>query len=109
MAPSSIAAGPLEGMEDLRRQAPQPAVARNPRRSGPPVGGQPEGLLAALRIRPAQSSHANQLLDRPWSRTARRSSPPPPGALANRRMRTRMSGGVGGAGLTSAPTRFPGG
>ncbi len=33
--------------------------------------------------------------------------PPFPGCDANRRMRTRTSGGVGGAGLSPAPTRFP--
>jgi RNA-directed DNA polymerase len=32
--------------------------------------------------------------------------PPFPGRDANRRMRTRMSGGVGGAGVSPAPTRF---
>ena len=38
-----------------------------------------------------------------WSRSA--TGPSPPGALANRRMRTRTSGGVGGGGVTPPPTR----
>ena len=79
-----IAAGPLEGMEDLWRQTPQPAVARYPRRSGPPVAG--PRVTAALRLPPAQSSHANQLLDRSWSGADRCRSPSSSGALANRRM-----------------------
>src|ERR1035437_8449257 len=106
MAPSSIAAGPLERVEALRRKAPQPPCPRYSRRAGSPMGGQPEGLLAARRLRSAQSGHADQLLDRSWSGADRRSCPSSSGELANRRMRTRMSGGVGGAELTSAPTRL---
>ena len=103
MAPPSIAAGPLEGVEALRRKASQPPIPRYPRLAGSPVGGQPEGLLAALGLRSASASHADQLLDRSWSGADRRSCPSSSGALANRRMRTRTSGGVGGAGLTPAP------
>jgi len=86
-------------VEAVRRKARQPAFARCPRRAGPPVGGQPQGLLAARRFPSAQSGHADQLLDRSRSGTDRRSCPSPSVALANRRMRTRTSGGVGGAGL----------
>jgi hypothetical protein len=36
-----------------------------------------------------------------------RSRPASSGTMANRRMRTRTSGGVGGGGVTPPPTRFP--
>ena len=41
----------------------------------------------------------------PWPAGIPRSLPPLPGCRANRRMRTRTSGGVGGAGVSPAPTR----
>jgi group II intron reverse transcriptase/maturase len=95
-----------EGMEAVRRAAPQPPCARYPRRQGPPVGGQPEGLLAHGGLPSPLSGPAEPVLGRPRPRTARVPRPSPPGALANRRMRTRTSGGVGGVGVTPTPTRF---
>jgi len=74
VAPPQIAAGPLKEWKTCG------AKRRNLRRSVSPTiwpaSGRPaEGLLAALRLRPAQSSHANQLLDRSWSGADRCRSP----------------------------------
>ena len=48
---------------------------------------------------------AQRLLGQAGPQRVRRSIPPFPGCNANRRMRTRTSGGVGGAGVSPAPTR----
>ena len=58
VAPPTVATGPLEGVEAVRRAAPQPARPRDPRLAGPPVGGQPEGLLAARGLRSAPAGDA---------------------------------------------------
>jgi hypothetical protein len=57
-------------------------------------------LLGAL-LRPAQ-----RLLGQPRPARVRRTVPTLPGRNANRRMRTRKSGGVEGAGVSPAPTQF---
>ena len=51
-------------------------------------------------------SLTERLLARAGAAGIQRSLPPSPGCDANRRMRTRTSGGVGGAGVSPAPTRF---
>ena len=48
---------------------------------------------------------AQRLLGQTGPQGIRGSLPPLPGCQANRRMRTRTSGGVGGAGVSPAPTR----
>ena len=94
-----------EGMEAVCRAAPQPASPRHPRLAGPPMGSQPQGILAALGVRPAPACPAQPLLGRSRPGVHQRTRSSPPGALANRRMRTRTSGGVGGGGVTPPPTR----
>jgi Galactokinase galactose-binding signature/GHMP kinases N terminal domain len=106
MAPQATAAGALEGVEALPDTVAQPARARHPRASGPRVGLLAEGLLAHRRLPAAPARAAQRLLGRPPPARLQRSLPPSPGRDANRRMRTRTSGGVGGAGVSPAPTRL---
>src|SRR5450759_648157 len=105
VASAQAAPGPLEGVEAVRRAAPQPASPRHPRLAGPPMGGQPEGILAACRLPSAPACPAEPLLGRSRPGGDQRSNSSPPGALANRRMRTRTSGDVGGGGVTPPPNR----
>jgi RNA-directed DNA polymerase len=95
-----------EGVEAVRRAAPQPPGARHPVPRSRPLGVESEGLLAHGGFPSAPARPPEWVLDRPWPGAARSPCPPPPGALANRRMRTRTSGGVGGVGVTPTPTRF---
>jgi hypothetical protein len=67
---------------------------------------QPE-ILAGCRLPDPPGIPAQLLLEPPWPE-----DPEPdlaasqPSGLTNRRMRTRMSGGVRGGGATPPPTRF---
>jgi hypothetical protein len=61
------------------------------------------GVLAHRGLRCPQPRPAERLLERSAPRRLQRSIPPFPGCAATRRMRTRMSGGVGGAGVSPAP------
>ena len=108
VAEASSPAGPLEGMEALPYAAAKPSGAGHPRPQSSPVGEQPEGLLAHVGFACFAVGHADRVLDQAWPGADRRTCPSSSGALANRRMRTRTSGGVGGAGLTPAPTRIQG-
>jgi hypothetical protein len=76
-----------------------------PKTRGPRMGLLQEGLLAHLQLPDPLPRPAQRLLGRPRPEGVRRPSPPIPGCDANRRMRTRTSGGVGGAGVSPAPTR----
>jgi hypothetical protein len=70
------------------------------------MGLHPQGGVAASGFRPAAACNAERLLvlDRPaW---IQRVISVCVVCLANRLVRTRMLGGVGGAGETPAPTRF---
>ena len=71
----------------------------------PPMGVLAQGLLAHRRLPSPRHRAAQRLLDRPRPAGVPRTLPPLPGCQANRRMRTRTSGGVGGAGVSPAPTR----
>src|SRR5437773_6947934 len=108
MAAPPPAAGPLEGMEDRRRQAAQPANTRHLRKRGPEMGRCQQEILASCRLPDPPGIPAQHLLGPP-----RPEDPEPdlaaarPNGLTNRRMRTRMSGGVRGGGATPPPTRFP--
>src|SRR5205807_9114697 len=101
------AADPLEGMEDRRRQAAQPANTRYLRRRGPEMGRCQQEILADRGLPDPLGIPAQLLLGPPWPE-----DPEPdlaasqPSGLTNRRMRTRMSGGVRGGGATPPPTRF---
>lgn len=64
------------------------------------------GYRAYRRLRPAPTRPAKRLLAQPRPTGIHRPLPPFPGRDANRRMRPRTSGGVGGAGVSPAPTRF---
>ncbi len=59
----------------------------------------------ASRILQSSPAPPQRPLDRPGPGRVRRPLPTFPGCQANRRMRTRTSGGVGGAGVSPAPTR----
>ena len=91
-----------------------PTRARNLRSLGVPAGKAHEWANTSKgpwRIAGSWilTTHPDQgLLARPRPARIHRSLPPFPGRNANRRMRTRMSGGVGGAGVSPAPTRFRG-
>jgi RNA-directed DNA polymerase len=89
-----------------------PTRARNLRSLGVPAGkahelGQhQQGTLADRRFLDPLHDPDQGLLDQPRPPGIPRSLPPFPGCNANRRMRTRMSGGVRGAGVSPAPTRL---
>ena len=107
MAAPPPAAGSLEGMEDHRRQAAQPANTWHLRKRGPQMGRCQQEILAGCRLPDPPGIPAQLLLEPP-----RPEDPEPdlaasqPNGLTNRRMRTRMSGGVRGGGATPPPTRF---
>src|SRR5450755_907426 len=69
------------------------------------VGVLAQGLLAHLELSNPPPRAADRLLDPPGPGGVPRTLPPFPGCQANRRMRTRTPGGVGGAGVSPAPTR----
>ena len=105
MAQTTTAADPVEGMEAPPHAAAQPTSARYQRAARPTVGVLAQGILAdrgflGPLLRPAQ-----RLLDQPRPAHLHRLLPPLPGRNANRRMRTRTSGGVGGAGVS--PGAYP--
>ena len=87
-----------KGMAAHQNTMEPPASAGNARQGGPRVGHDQQGLLARSTHLP-QARPTRRLLDRAGPEGIRRPLPPSPGHDANRRMRTRMSGGVGGAGL----------
>src|SRR6516225_4138 len=105
MAQTADATDPLEGMEALLDTAAQPARTGNARASSPRVGRLTEGSLASRRLLRPSARAAHRLLDRPRPAGFHHSVSPFQGRNANRRMRTRTSGGVGGAGVSPAPTR----
>src|SRR5450755_2838952 len=105
MAQTTTAAGPLEGMEAPQNQAAQPDRVGNPRPRCDRVVLLAQGLLARVRLPNPHPRPAQRLLGQAGPQRVRRSIPPFPGCDANRRMRTRTSGGVGGAGVSPAPTR----
>src|SRR5262245_3377959 len=101
MAAPPPAAGPLEGMEDHRCQAAQPANTRHLRKRGPQMGRRHQEILESRRLPdppgvPAQLPLEPPRPDNPQPHLAAS----PPSGLTNRRMRTRMSGGVRGGGAT---------
>src|SRR5438045_2594508 len=106
MAQTQVTAGSLEAMEALPHPAAQPACAGHARASGPRVGRFAEGTLADRRFLCPFPRPTEYLLDEPGPYRIHPFPPPFPGCNANRRMRTRMSGGVGGAGVSPAPTRL---
>ena len=92
----------------VRSQARNLVALGIPAGQGPRVGRLGQGILAHRGLRILNTRPAQRLLDQPRPAGFTRSLPPFPGREANRRMRTRMSGGVGGAGVSPAPTRFSG-
>ena len=78
------------------------ARLRNLRAAGIPPERPPrmvllaQGLLAHLQLSRPRPRAAQRLLGRPWPGRVLQTLPPLPGCQANRRMRTRTSGGVGG-------------
>src|SRR5436190_10191266 len=106
MAQTTIAAGSLEGMEERAQQAAQLESGRHPRAGRPRMGLLAQGLLAHLELSRPRPRPTQRLLGRHWPERVRRTVPPHPGCDANRRMRTRTSGGVGGARVSLAPTRL---
>jgi hypothetical protein len=64
-----------------------------------------QGVLARLRLADPHPRPAERVLGKTGPEGVHRPLPPFPGSDANRRMRTRTSGGVGGAGVNPAPTR----
>ncbi len=63
----------------------------------------PPGLLADREVVGSHPQPHERLLARAGTAWLHRSLPPSPGCDANRRMRTRTSGGVGGAGSDPGP------
>ena len=86
-----------------------PSDASSPRshpdRQRPQMGVLPQGVLAHLELPSPSLCSTERLLDQPRPEMVPRTLPPPPGCQANRRMRTRTSGGVRGTGVSPAPTR----
>src|SRR6266487_5368136 len=104
MAAPPPAADPLEGMEDHRRQAAQPADTRYRRAQRPQVGRKQQGILAGCGLPDPLRGPAQRLLGTP--RPENPDTDPAgtqPNGLTNRRMRARMSGGVRGGGVTPGP------
>ena len=88
----------------LRAPQAKPASAGRPRAIRPRVGGLGEGLLAHCGLLGAHPRPAQRLLARVGPRRIHRSLSPSSGCRASRPVRTRMPGGVGGAGVSPAPT-----
>src|ERR1700681_1895782 len=108
MAPEATASGSLEAMETRPHQAAQAHRAGHPCRRRAQVGVLAKGLLAHLELSNPPPRAADRLLDRPRPGRVPRPLPPLPGCQANRPVRTRTPGGVGGAGVSPAPTRSHG-
>ncbi len=104
LAQGQDATGTLEGMAAHQNTMEPPASAGDARQGGPRVGHDQQGFLACSTHLP-QTRPTRRLLGRARPDGIHRPLPPFPGELANRRMRTRTSGGVGGAGASPAPTR----
>src|SRR6478672_11644500 len=107
MAQTPPAASQMEGMEAPPHAEAQPASARYLRNERPPMGEFAQGVLAHRRLQTPRRRDAQRLLDHTRPAGILRPLPPLPGCQANRRMRTRTSGGVGGARVSLAPTRSP--
>jgi hypothetical protein len=105
MAPTQAQAGSLEGMETRQRKAAQPDHARHLGAGGDRMVALGQGLLARLGLPDPHPRPTERLLGRTGPEGVQRPLPAFPGCIANRRMRTRTSGGVGGAGVSPAPTR----
>ena len=107
MAPPETPAGTLEGVEATPRPLARNLVrSRHPRLAGPQVGLLRPGSLARRGLGHPCPALPDRILAEPRSGWIPRSLPSASGCSANRRMRTRMSGGVGGAGVSPAPTRL---
>jgi hypothetical protein len=65
-----------------------------------------QGYWRISRVSAAPARPTERLLDQSRPERIHRPISPRQGCQANRRMRTRTSGGVGGAGVSPAPTRF---
>ena len=101
VAQTPTTAGPLEGMEAPPHTATQPASAGYPRGERPQMGVLAQGILAHRRLlsplpspcpTPTGPTTACKGFADPYRRFRE--------CRANRRMRTRTSGGVGGAGVS---------
>ena len=107
MAAPPPAADPLEGMEDHRRQAAQPGNTRHLRKRGPEMGRYQQEILEGRRLPDPPGIPAQLILGPPRPEDAEPDLAAfQPNGLTNRRMRTRMSGGVRGGGATPPSTRF---
>ena len=94
-----------EKMEAAQDQRAQTDCVENPRARSDGVVLLAQGLLARLRLPDSYPRPAQRLLGQTGPQGIHQSLPPHPGCQANRRMRTRTSGGVRGAGVSPAPTR----
>src|SRR5512144_3226193 len=92
-------------MEASPNTATQPASAGYQRAERPTMGVLAQGVLADRGLLGPLLCPAQRLLDQARPARVPRTLPPLPGCDANRRMRTRTSGGVGGAGVSPAPTQ----
>ena len=105
MAQTPTTASAMEGMETRAHPTAQTTRPRYLRDERPTMGDFAQGVLAHRGIQSPLHRLAQRLLDQTGPAGIPRPLPPFPGRDANRQMRTRMSGGVGGAGVSPAPTR----
>src|SRR5258708_26200720 len=71
------------------------------------MGREQQGILAGCGLPDPRRFPAQLLLGPPWPEDPEpNQAASQPDGLTNRRMRARMSGGVGGGGATPSPTRF---
>jgi hypothetical protein len=97
MAQRPITASAMEGIERVRTRRRKLRALGISETKRPTMGDLAQGVLAHRRIQSPRRRPAQRLLDRTRPAGIPRPLPPLPGRDANRRMRTRTSGGVGGA------------
>src|SRR6266702_4930851 len=98
MAAATTASSAMEGVEAAAGAVPPPADAGHRPAEGVRVGQQQQGLLAHGRLASARPRPTQRVLGNPWPDGIQPSLASFADDLMNRRMRARMSGGVGGYG-----------
>src|ERR1035437_960755 len=98
MAAPQTPPDPVEGVEALLSAETQPGGAWYPAAKGPQMGWQQQGVLAHRGLAASPACPSQRLLGGPRPAQLHPQLHPSAGHLVNRRMRTRMSGGVGGGG-----------